>query len=1053
MALRFQALHLILAALLLGGSVSLFGEDVDTTFQSGLPQEQLFGDLTSRFRVSQWKVEQGLPQNCITCLHQSSEGYLWFGTIFGLARYDGVRFTIFEKSTLPVMQLTDDHVLGITEAEDKTLWVCTKRGLLHHKDHQWQGYASSGDVLKGQDPAGVTPARMGGVWVGTQGQILRFDDSGLRESYRTPFPGVRSIRMLQEDESGRLWYADRYRVMRWDRSTGESKMIFDCSTRSGWVRYLKRQQAGVIEFGGLFGAYQTEGDSLRMIAGLRAEGTTLITNEIQSIVHLENNEAWVIEDGRLLRIRKQTSSETPEEVIGMHKHPALLSVDCLLKDTESNLWAGTREDGLHLLQERRFTTLQLSTNWIDNDIWSVCEDKAGTLWIGTSHDVFQLKNQHIRRMHNPRGPGTYGLPYSLWPDNDGSLWVGYGGSGLFRLQDNRWQPIFPKVVDRFNVYRELNVRSIYQDRKGVVWFGMLDGLHRLAGDQHSLVLSNTGPAGLDIRAIHEDSHGAMWLGSYGSGLLKLQDGQTHRYTRKEGLCDMEVTCIVEDEDGALWVGTGSGLSRFKNGSFRTLTRQEGLLDNVVNWILIDSLDNLWISCNRGIYRVARKDANAVADGLEPSLTSTPFGESDGMLSAETNGGSQPSGWKSRDGALWFPTTKGLVRIDPLHIQSNLKTPRVVIEQVSANGQVRHGDGMSPRSRVEAEAARSTVAPPPQDRLGPVDLLLGAGEARVIEIRYTATSFEESSKVRFQYQLAGHDRKWTDAGDRRVTHYTNLDPGDYQFLIRACNNHGVWGNIDRTLRFKLAPHFYQTWWFFLLCAGLVLAIVSVVQAVRLRIQRRILQFEKQNALERERSRIAKDMHDDLGARLTHLGLVSELVESPEFSPSRQEGGGLPKISALARDAVRSLDEIVWAVSPKKNSLDQLAGYLAQTAQDMIMPSGLSFDLQMPSHIPCIPLTTELRHNVFLVCKEALNNAIKHSGGARIRLTLSYDLEGGSLAISDDGHGFHPHEAEGQGNGLANMRKRAESVQARFSLESAPLQGTRIEICFPFDTAAS
>ena len=372
MALRFQALHFILAVLLLGGSVSLFGEDVDKTFQSGLPQEQRFGDLTSRFRVSQWKVEQGLPQNHITCLFQSSEGYLWFGTVFGLARYDGVRFTIFEKSTLPMMQLTDDHVLGITEAEDKTLWVCTKRGLLHHKDHQWHGYASSGDVLKGQDPAGVTPARMGGVWVGTQGQILRFDDSGQRESYQTPFQGVRSIRMLQEDESGRLWYADRYRVMRWDRSTGESKMIFDFSTRSGWIRYLKRQQEGVIEFGGFFGAYQTEGDSLRMVAGLRTEGTTRTTNEIQSIVHLENNEAWVIEDGRLLRIRKQTSSETPEEVIGMHKHPALLSVGCLLRDTESNLWAGTRKNGLHLLQERRFTTLQLSTNRDHNNIWSVC---------------------------------------------------------------------------------------------------------------------------------------------------------------------------------------------------------------------------------------------------------------------------------------------------------------------------------------------------------------------------------------------------------------------------------------------------------------------------------------------------------------------------------------------------------------------------------------------------------------------------------------------------------------------------------------------------------
>lgn len=1049
---RIHTLIFWLAALMLSREVAGHADDLDPRFHSTLPRENLFGDLTSRYRVLQWKVEQGLPQNHITCLHQTSDGYLWFGTVFGLARYDGVRFTIIEKATLPLMEKTDDHILGITEDSDRTLWVCAKRGLLHQVNHQWSAYLKADPALDNTEPTGVTPARRGGVWVGVQGKIYHFTSQGRQKTYESPFPEVRSVRMLLEDLEGRVWYADRYRVMRWNPATDESVMILNNSGRQGWVRYMHLDPDGIVNFGGHFGAWRNVNDTLEMIAGLDVVNGIRVTNEVQAIVHLEGNKAWLAEEGRLLQIKKQTSSTTPQEIIGTHQHPGLVSNECLLRDAESNLWVGSISDGLLLLQERRFSTLQISTNRNDNDVWTVCEDRDKTIWIGTTHDLFRLKNNQIQRYLNPKGTNYTGLVYSLMPDPDGSLWVGYGGIGLQHLKNDTYSAAWPHpLVDRETVLPELNIRSLYRDDKGTVWFGTLDGLHRLEGGVHTLVTTNKNFPNLDVRAIHRDSDGVFWLGSYGQGLIRMEGNEMRQFTREHGLRDLEVTCIVEDKDKALWLGTGSGLTRVKHGQFKTLTHREGLFDNVVNWILPDDLDNFWISCNRGIYRIARKDANAVADGTEATLTSTPFGESDGMLSAETNGGSQPSGWKAADGTLWFPTTKGLVRIDPFHVQSNLKTPRVVIEHVIANNRIRYGDGM--RAGREMRSGESALETSKEKATSPLNLSLAAGEARVIEIRYTATSFEEPSKVRFQYQLAGHDRNWREADDRRITYYTNLDPGEYRFRIRACNNHGHWGDIEESLTFSLAPFFYQTWWFYTLCACLVLGIASGIQAIRLNIQRRILQFEKQHALERERARIAKDMHDDLGARLTHLGLVSELVESPGFNSSERAGNRLPKVSALARDAVRSLDEIVWAVSPKKNSLDQLAGYLAQTAQDMIMPSGLSFDLRMPPNIPAIPLTTELRHNVFLVCKEAVNNAIKHSGGARIGLTLAFDQQGGRLAITDDGHGFQMQEAEGLGNGLANMRKRAESVNASFHLESAPHYGTRIEIHFPFDTSPS
>ncbi|MBI1841551.1 MAG: hypothetical protein HYR88_11960 [Verrucomicrobia bacterium] len=1048
---RSHVLLTVIASVLFQGAAAGAISSIDPLFQPWLPSGEPFGDITARHRVLQWKVEQGLPQNHITALYQTTDGYLWAGTVFGLTRYDGARFTVFDKSTLPLMQETDDHVLGIAEDSEHTLWVCTKTGLLRYGDHTWRAYATGGPVLKEGQPTGVARSAKGGVWVGVQGLLLRFDSSGLREQYTPPFPKVRSIRMVLEDRLGRVWMADRYRMMRWDPSTGESKLIHDA--KGGWVRFIREDADRRICFGGEFGGYRVmEDDKPQMIAGLAIVDGSRQTNVVYDAVFDGGNKLWIAENGRLVRTEEQPTPSTPGRRLGHHDHPGLRSVSVLLRDAEANLWAGSDYDGLAFVQERRFSTLQVSTNWSDNNIWAVCEDAQGAVWIGTSHDLFRWHENRMTRFLNPREAKHSGQIFSLFPTPGGPLYVGYAGLGVLRLNEDRWERVYP-VKGPETVAKELNVRSVCRDSQGVLWFGMLDGLHRLTGAEHSLISTNEGLPGTDVRVILEHRDGALWVGTYAAGLARIKNGEIRSFGKQDGLPDNQVQCLQQDPDGALWIGTGSGLARYKNGVFGSITRKQGLLDHVVNGILRDDEDNFWISCNRGIYRASRQGLNRVLEGSQSVIVATPFGEADGMLSAETNGGGQPSAWKGRDGTLWFPTTKGLLRIDPRRVRNNQGTPDVVIEQVLANNQVRFGDGVK-RGIVDiGEAASAGTDEPDRSRWGPLPLSFGAGEARVVEIRYTAASFEDPLKVRFQYRLAGHDRDWQDAGDRRVTHYTNLSPGRYEFWIRACNNHGVWGAVNRGLTFSVAPFFYQTWWFFALCGCLVFGVASGVQAVRLNIQRRILQLEKRHALERERARIAKDMHDDLGARLTQLGLVSELAESVELSDASLRRQSLPKVSTLAREAVRSLDEIVWAVSPKKNSLDQLAGYLAQSAQDLIAPSGARFDLQMPSNIPAIPLSTETRHNVFLACKEAVNNAVKHSRAQRIGLQLSFDEHAALARVTDDGRGFIQSEAEGLGNGLANMRKRAESVGATLTLRSRANEGTEVEILVPFSKDSS
>lgn len=1039
---------LLLALFCVGGAALPAGTVAPLDFALQIDGSHPFGDLTARYKVQQWKVEQGLPQNHVTCLLQSHDGYLWIGTVFGLARYDGVRFTIFEKASLPLMEETDDHVLGLAEDNDHAIWVCTRRGLLRRHDHTWQGFTTGGKELGEYQPTGVCVAKGGGVWVGVQGALIRFDAKGPSTVFKLDFqPPVRSVRMLSEDDQGTIWLADRYRVMRWTPGEEKAALVFDYTKGAGWVHYLFRKADGTIAFGGQFGCYEIADNKPRLVAGFKRTEEGVTTNTVFSIAEDGHGRIWMAENGGLVQAIKRPGGQEPIQ-IGTHRNPGLTSVEKIMMDAEGNLWVGTTYDGLLFLKEHHFTTLRIPGGRSPNDVWSVCEDNHGAIWMGTSRDLLRWHQNRLEPFGPPFPAMGNGLVFSVMPDPKAGLWVGYAGHGIYHFDGSAWQ-LGPRANADVTMRNGLHTRCSLVDRQGALWFGTMDGLFRWQDQNLTHFTTTNGLPGLDIRALYEDREGGLWIGTAAAGASRYHGGHFTNYTRKDGLRDLQISAFLAEPDGTLWIGTASGLVRHRPGQLRTLTKKEGMYDNLINQILADDHGFLWISCNRGIYRISSEEANAVADGTLDQLTSLPFGESDGMVSAETNGGSQPAGWKARDGVLWFASTKGLVRVDPKEFLVARRTPSVVIEQVLANGTVRYGDG----AELDPGAIRSADGRWREPRAGPegpFHLHFSAGLARVVEIRYTANSFGDPSKVRFQYRLLGHDRNWQEAGDRRMTHYTNLDPGRYEFEIRACTSHGLWGPVDRHLTFAIAPFFYQTKWFFALVLLAIVGSAFGLQSYRLRTQRLFLQLEKDHALEKERARIAKDMHDDLGARLTQLGMLSQAMESPSFRAQADEATHLPKISALTREAVRSLDEIVWAVSPGKNSLDQLAGYLAQSAQDLISPSGLRFELQMPQHIPPVPLTTELRHNVFLVSKEALNNAVKHSGAQCVRLEFSHVEGEACVIISDDGQGFNLSEASGAGNGLANMRKRAESIGACFELNSDRQRGTRIKVRFPLST---
>ncbi len=421
----------------------------------------------------------------------------------------------------------------------------------------------------------------------------------------------------------------------------------------------------------------------------------------------------------------------------------------------------------------------------------------------------------------------------------------------------------------------------------------------------------------------------------------------------------------------------------------------------------------------------------------PFLT---YGINDGLPTLECSEGLQSAGGRTADGRLWFPTAKGLVAVDPAGVNPNPRPPPVRIEQLLV-------DDREIRGLEFADGSLSSRLRTPNP-----ELQIPPGRRR-LEFQYTGLSFVAPEKVRFKCRLYPLETGWVDAGTKRVATYNYIPPGNYSFQVTACNNDGVWNETGASLAFEVLPFFWQTTWFRVLggLATVLAASGAVWFDTRRRMRRRLERAERQRDIERERSRIARDIHDDLGAQLTRITMMSESARSDLDNPGRAMLG-LDQIYGTARELTRSMDEIVWAVSPRHDTLESLAAYLEKFAQDWLAAAGIRCRLDLPLQFPEWHLSSEVRHNVFLAFKEALHNAVKHSAATEVLIRLAVREQSLELAVEDNGRGFAPGEitkavspAPGRassGNGLENMRRRLAALGGNCEIQSEPAAGTKI-----------
>ncbi len=971
------------------------------------------------FRHQVWTRDNGLPSNDVRCLLQTRDGYLWVGTTSGLCRFDGIQFKVFDRLNTP--GLSTDSCTALAEDLDGSVWVGTQDGLFS---------LTRGRVTRRFENAGLPSQRISALCVTRKGELWVGTDEGLGRLVADRFeivPDVLSkveandhrIRFVKESSDGGIWHGTVQGVKCWRRGTGLQRVrierrIADVEEHP-WANDMAEDPQGCLWF---TYKYPLEYDGANWI--VLEDDKWRKTPGVSEILFDRHGSPWVASDEGLVRYQNGIK-DARGEVIALPGTP----VNSLIEDREGNLWVGTAEAGVHQLCPLTVSALAEADVLKDQNIYAICPSVDG-LWIGMENRLAHWGADGVRLVGlQPLN----GRVRALHQDQTGRLWVGLG-SMLACLEKGQL-----KRIDLPNETDEDRVRVIQSDHAGRVWFGWTKGLLLWENGQIVQPFAERDSLRGDILSVQVDHEGRLWVGTDGHGLSCLTGEKSSTWTTRDGLVHNSVTALHCDESGGVWIGTRGRLNWLKQGKIFAFKKEQGSAENAVYEIVADDSGYFWLTSDSGLFRIQRAQLEAVANGTAPRIMAMKCDELDGLPSGVMNAQkSKPSTCKLADGRICIATIKGVGLLAPKDIPPEEESPPIVIEEVVMDEELLFQDGVTlAHGSKEARAFTGQSSDSPRFTLPP-------GRGHVLKIVFTANSFSSPAKIRFQHRLVGHEEGWIEGGLERTAYYTSLRPGEYEFQVRACNRHGVWDRAGASFGISIAPFFWQIRWFQAAAGASFFGLLFAVVGWRVQRMRRTNEAENTLALTHERQRIARDVHDDIGARLTQISLLSELTAKP----GNEQKDPRHNLSTLAREAVRTLDEIVWAAEPSKDTLDDLVTYVGDFAQEYLAASGLRLRIVCPRVLPDCPVKPETRHHIYLVIKEALANTVRHARATDVLLEMSFINDAFEVRISDNGQGFDSTSGGSSGNGLSNMRERTGKMGGEFSLQTHQGQGTVIRI---------
>ena len=1005
-------------------------------------------------------VEEGLSQSVVHCIIQDSYGFMWIATGAGLNRYNGHRFDIFKQVPGDSTSLSDNEVQTIFEDDQRNLWVGTLNGLnkLSLSDPDEAGYRK--EIFRQyhhdpEDPNSLTDNIVRKIFQDREGILWVAGNKGLNKlspaaEYERKFVAAQyvhdpqdsnslgrgRISAIMEDRNGAIWIgAVGGGLNRFDR---EAETFFryvhqsdnSNSLSSNFVMAVYEDQSGRIwigTYGGGLNIFDPAANTFEHYKSNPDDPHSLSSNKVYDIKTTGDGIYWIgTFGGGLNRLDFHSGIFSVSRNVGFDLQS--LSNDFIREifiDRSSILWVATN-DGVNLLDLKpqkfiRYRHDPHNENTIQNNrVLSVLEDSSRDLWVGTNDGLDRIKagNQpadHMKIRHaNPRSQG--GFVYSIAEDRDGFIWAGSFGGGVLRIDKQDLSYVqFQSDADNPGSISDNRVYDILVDKKDGLWVATLGGLNKITRNGNRVSFSQINSPDDNpqrftshlITQLHESRDGTLWVGT-ADGLNQFDPATgnvvqfPHDPSDNTALSHKMVTTIFEDQSGTLWVGTNYGLSRLnlkdrEKGTFRHYFERDGLPSNNICSITGDESGNLWIATIRGLAKFNPNDPEENQFRI--------YDMADGLQSNEFQ---NAANFRNPDGDIYLGGINGLNKFTPGNVLDNPFPPPIAFTAVKKYDQVLK----TGRAITETEQ---------------LDL---SYEDRFFSVEFVGLDFTNPQKNRYRYMMEGFDSDWIDAGNRRFASYTNLDAGDYRFRVKAANNDGIWNEEGISMAVRIAPPFWQTWWFRILAFIAIAGILGFLYRYRV---------AKLLEIERMRVRIASDLHDDVGSSLTKISLYSDLINSTD---SKQEMRTMvDKIGTMSRDLIVTMSDIVWSIDARNDTVEDLLDRMRDFAMSVFAAKNIdySFDVKQLDMQKKLPIN--IRQNLYLIFKEAVNNVAKHSRATSVHIHFFKDHGKYKLIIEDDGIGLNGN-GKTSGHGLNNMKMRAKRIDGNLTFTAE--EGTRVEL---------
>jgi signal transduction histidine kinase/ligand-binding sensor domain-containing protein len=954
-----------------------------------------------------WTTEDGLPENHVRAITRTRDGFLWLGTNAGVARFDGVQFKTYGLRE----GLGSVIILSLFEAHDGALWIGTLGGgaSVIRNGRIVKTYTRA-DGLPSASVATIAEDATGNLWAASGAGVVRLEGDRFVKMSSAPRSGNAGLHTWYLDHEGAFWMAFREGIWRWQ----EGKWISGSKSGPLYAAAFCEDLTGnlwVADHGRRLWCLQKD----RWFANLVPE--KIPGSRGISITATRDGMIWMaLADGAVCGFR-DGRFVVPAARNGL----AIDTVESMYAMADGQLWLGSYS-GLHALKRPR-TRVATVGDGGTNHLLSLIELEPGEFAVGTrGRGLFRWKDGNAKRFEDGLATAADDDDdvHAMLRTRDGSLWVA-ATEGFQQFQNARRVPL-PDIDEAL---RNERVLTMCEDSTEGLWLGTASGrLYRIENDRCFKV-----KYGGDVQSISTllpESDGTLWIGTRGNGLFRLNGKEHRHFQRGDGLGSDVIAALYLTGDGGLWVGTaGGGLAHRQADRFISLNTREGLPDDTVSQIIADEENRLWLGTNRGIAVLKKAELEACEPGKAASLHPLLINRAEGMLTEECT---HAKPLKTCSNEFAFPTARGFVLMRPTDFRADDTTPPVFIETVSANGKP-----------VDTKSD-SVMLSPDLDRL---------------DIHFTGLHFAAPEQLRFRHRLTGLEKDWNDVGATRNVEYRNLAPGRYVFEVVASTGNGKWSQHPASIAFTLAPHWWQSSSFragiVLTCLGLVGFLVR--QRERVVARRKIEALERQHAVDQERARIARDLHDDVGASLTQMAMLSEMALDQLTNQPRHVQEQIHEICTTARDATKSLDEIIWVTNPTQDTLDRFIHYLYDFVQSYSSSAGLATRLDIPMNLPASPMDATTRHHLYLVTKEVLHNIVKHANATEVKFGIALDLTSLRITIEDNGRGFSTTDSPNEpgADGLHNIRQRLENVEGSCCHRSEPGRGTSVEMTVPLKIA--